>query len=114
MANGKEHIDLCDDSNHAIASMISPDLKMAEKITRAVNEYDELVAALQAIRARLEGEFDHPALMAYGPLTTVTGDIGTIANAALAKAEPHPLRGHQDGYDADCPMCRGISKAEGR
>lgn len=52
---------------------------------RAMNAL--LLAALQAIMARLEGEFDNPALMAIGPLTTTDADIGTIASAAIQVAK---------------------------
>lgn len=47
----------------------------------------DLLEALQAIRARLIGEFDHPALVKFGALTTTDGDIGSIVEAALAKVK---------------------------
>ncbi len=56
-------------------------------IVRACNNHYDLIAALEAIMARLKGEFDHPALMAIGPLSTTDADIGTIAEAALSKAK---------------------------
>lgn len=46
-----------------------------------------LLAALEAIEARTEGVFDHPALVAYGPLGTVGGDCLNIARAAIALAK---------------------------
>lgn len=42
------------------------------------------VKALEAIAARISGEFDHPALMAIGPLLPDTlEDVARIAAAAL-------------------------------
>lgn len=39
--------------------------------------------ALEAIRARLNGEFDHPGLIAFGPLSDTLTDIALIAFAGL-------------------------------
>ena len=47
------------------------------------DEVLRLRTALEAIMARLEGNFDHPALVALGPLSTTTADIGTLASEAL-------------------------------
>lgn len=41
---------------------------VAEFIARACETHQLLVDALEAIRARIEGEWDNPALMAFGPL----------------------------------------------
>ena len=47
----------------------------------------DLLAALRAIEARAEGEWDHPALVAFGPLTPDTSaDILALARAALRQA----------------------------
>lgn len=57
----------------------------AALIVRAVNAHDALVAALEAIQARLVGEWDHPALVAYGPCREVAEiDTLEITRAALA------------------------------
>ena len=52
---------------------------------RQVNE--AMLEALRAIQARIVGEFDNPALVAFGPLTSPDLDIYAIAGAALAAAE---------------------------
>ena len=47
----------------------------------------DLIAALQAIQARIKGEWDNPALVAFGELSTYTDhDVLRIAGEALAKA----------------------------
>ena len=43
----------------------------------------ELLNALLAVKARVYGEFDHPALMAHGPLGDRVDDIALIVEAAL-------------------------------
>ena len=58
-------------------------LKAECKALRAERLY--LRAAIQAIACRLAGEFDHPALMAYGPLRGSDHDIAAIARIALEK-----------------------------
>lgn len=46
---------------------------------------DVLQQALQAIRARINGEFDHPALVAIGPLHPSTNtDVLRIIDQALS------------------------------
>jgi hypothetical protein len=48
----------------------------------------DLADALRAIRARINGEWDDPALMKFGPLNTDRiSDILTIVADSLAKAE---------------------------
>jgi len=47
----------------------------------------ELVTALEAICARIHGDFDHPALAAFGPLLNTEADIMSIASTALARAK---------------------------
>jgi len=46
----------------------------------------DLLDALEAIQARINGEFDHPALVAYGPLHE-TQDIIRICAKVLAKVK---------------------------
>jgi len=46
----------------------------------------ELTDALEAIRARIDGEWDNPALKKYGPMrASGYEDVRYIANAALRK-----------------------------
>jgi len=52
------------------------------------------IEALQAIWARIQGEFDHPALVKFGPLGMLDGDIGTISSEALAKLERSAPEAH--------------------
>lgn len=47
----------------------------------------ELLDALKAILARLNGEWDNPALTKIGPLSTEGADIEFIARAAIVKAK---------------------------
>ena len=39
--------------------------------------------AFQAIIARIQGDFDNPALVKFGPLTDVFNDVIFIAKSAL-------------------------------
>jgi hypothetical protein len=63
----------------------------AAYIVTAANAYPRLMAENEALRealkaslARIEGDFDNPSLMAFGPLTTSTiDDVRCIANIAL-------------------------------
>ena len=67
-----------------------PNLLVAQRarddFERVSEQRDELLTALEAIRARINGVFDHPALVAFGPLDTCEGDCAEIARAAIAKA----------------------------
>lgn len=47
----------------------------------------ELLAALKAVKARINGVWDEPALVAYGPLGNTTDDVLAIVTAAITKAE---------------------------
>lgn len=62
-------------------------MEMQEAIVRAVNAHEELLNALKAIEARINGVFDDQHLLAYGALGTTTDDILNIAEQAIAKAE---------------------------
>lgn len=68
---------------------------------RAVNAHDALVRALEAIQARIDGNFDHPSLVEKGPLQpSVAIDVRRYAEEALRLAEgkaaattpPDPLK----------------------
>lgn len=39
---------------------------------RLIEEWESATSAIEAIKARIQGEWDNPALMAYGPLSTST------------------------------------------
>src|SRR4029077_4657720 len=46
-----------------------------------------MLRALEAVKARINGEFDHPSLKKFGPLSpNTTTDCLYIVEAALAKA----------------------------
>lgn len=55
---------------------------------RLIAAAPDMLSALRAIEARAEGEWDHPALVAFGPLTPDTSaDILAIARMALRSVE---------------------------
>jgi len=57
-------------------------------IVRAVNNHEALVEALEAIEARINGDYDCPALIKYGSLNVVGyEDVLTMAQKALAAAK---------------------------
>lgn len=60
--------------------------KKERRIKRTETELD-LLGALIAIRARIQGEWDNPYLMAFGPLSAdVRTDCNEIATKAIAQA----------------------------
>ncbi|HET7150857.1 MAG TPA: hypothetical protein VFI60_05565 [Candidatus Acidoferrum sp.] len=58
-----------------------------EANARLIAAAPDLLEALTAIRARISGEWDNPALLKFGPLSDMTSDIQIIARTAIAKAE---------------------------
>ena len=55
---------------------------------RLIAAAPDMLAALEAIEARISGIWDNPALVAFGPLSTNTdADCLAIARAAIAKAK---------------------------
>jgi hypothetical protein len=54
---------------------------------RLIAAAPELISALKAIQARINGVFDDPDLIQCGPLQGPATDIDRIARAAIAKAE---------------------------
>jgi hypothetical protein len=63
-------------------------LAVAAFMVKACNSHASLVAALEAIQARVNGEFDHPALVPFGPLQAdASSDCYAIAQAALSAQE---------------------------
>jgi hypothetical protein len=75
------------------------DIKHTPPVRAALRLVPDLVEALEAIQARRDGEWDHPALLRFGALSTSTeADINRILTAALKKAYklcPKP-RGKED------------------
>lgn len=54
---------------------------------RLIAAAPDLLAALEAIEARISGTYDNPALMDFGPLSIdAEADCSAIARAAIAKA----------------------------
>ena len=53
-------------------------------------ERELLIEALRAISARVDGRFDDPALVKFGPLAGTEDDVALIANTILAKVEKRP------------------------
>lgn len=70
-------------AHHTIATVYhGPD-------ARLIASAPEMRLALEAIVARINGEYDHPALKRYGPLKELMlNDIYDIASAALATVQP--------------------------
>jgi hypothetical protein len=61
---------------------------------RLIAAAPELLAALQAIKARINGAWDDPALMAFGSLSANgDADILEIATAAIAAATGEEVQG---------------------
>ena len=58
-----------------------------EANARLISAAPGLLEALEAICARIHGDFDHPALAAFGPLLNTEADIMSIASTALARAK---------------------------
>lgn len=57
--------------------------------------------ALLAILARIRGQFDHPALVAFGPLADTLGDIESIAEQGItfaATATSAPEKTARESY----------------
>lgn len=62
-------------------------VSLTESERRLIAAAPELLAALKAISARIDGRFDDADLMAVGPLTpNVEADCQYIARAAIARA----------------------------
>ena len=60
----------------------------ASMIQQKLDTYPALLETLKAIGARIEGNYDHPALVAKGELGTyMLDDIHKWARSAIAEAE---------------------------
>lgn len=71
-----------------VATCEPDDMADAARIVHCVNNNDALLAALEAIEARISGEWDNPALVSFGELSTNTDDdVLRIARAAIAAAK---------------------------
>jgi hypothetical protein len=58
-----------------------------EANARLIAAAPDLLAALEAVASRISGEWDNPALVAFGPLSVDTeADCSAIARSAIAKA----------------------------
>jgi hypothetical protein len=76
-----------DDYGRPIADVFGEDRETRKANAQAIAAVPELIAALQAIQARIAGEWDNPALVAYGPLSPNSiNDIKIMCANALAKA----------------------------
>ena len=75
-------------SNYWLASMNNWDGAVNNEVNaRLIASAPELLKALQAIQARIVGDFDNPALLDYGPLGVKSlADIRNISKTAIAKA----------------------------
>lgn len=61
--------------------------------------------ALEAIKARINGEYDNPSLVAFGPLSlSASLDCIDIAQAALNTPQDTEKRGRLTP-DLQCPSC---------
>ena len=81
---------------------------IAGEVAEIVRLHDinkDLLEALTAIRARISGEWDNPALLKFGPLSDMTTDIQIIAQAAIRKAKaegkPSQRKGRPYPYNED-------------
>ena len=66
----------------------NPDLKETRANAQAILAVPELIETLEAIIARIDGEWDNPALIKFGPLSISSGqnnDVKLIASNALDK-----------------------------
>jgi hypothetical protein len=76
------------DTGENYAGLVLSALSASARLTA---ENARLRSALSAIVARVNGEWDHPALVAYGPLQTDSAaDCYAIAEAALSAKEGQP------------------------
>jgi len=57
-----------------------------EANARLIAAAPDLLEALEAIRARIDGEWDNPALVKFGGLRDTKEDIHALATEAIAKA----------------------------
>lgn len=62
-----------------------------------------LAEALVAIRARIRGEFDHPALVKHGPLGELRDDVERIIDSALASPAAEPATDTDAGTETQQP-----------
>ena len=75
------------DSKIGLALVFGDTEEEATANARLIAAAPELLDALQAIAARINGVWDDPALMAFGPLSLDSDeDILKLANTAIAKA----------------------------
>lgn len=59
----------------------------AEANAHLIAAAPDMLRALEAIRARIDGDWDHPSLVAMGPLNTdIILDCARYADAAITRA----------------------------
>lgn len=68
------------------------DIKHTPPVRAALRLVPDLVEALEAMQARIDGRFDDPALQRLGPLGTTKQDIARILQAARKKTREYELR----------------------
>lgn len=87
---------ICDRLGAVAAASIDADARLIAAAPETAAERDRLREALEAIRSRIQGEWDNPSLAKFGPLATpMVDDLLAMANAALANTTPpapDPLR----------------------
>ena len=83
-SNGKR---ICQVKAFQGASFNDPTIEEAKINAKLIAAAPELLEALEAINARINGDFDNPALIKFGTLSTNTNqDIYLITNNAIKKA----------------------------
>jgi hypothetical protein len=78
--------------DETLVAFLPPDLP--QHVALLLAGAPQLLMALEAIKARIDGEYDHPALVAFGALRVNTEeDILEIATQAIASVPKGPLAG---------------------
>lgn len=78
-------INSCGQYRERLATFTTP--KAAADLGPVFAVAPELLAALEAIVARVDGVYDHPGVKALGPLMAPSTDVHAIATKAIRKAE---------------------------
>lgn len=83
----KSHFTICDRDGTHFAYVVGEFGENGEANARLIAACPTMYDKLEAIRARIQGEFDHPALMELGPLGDLSEDILLLAESAIARAK---------------------------
>ncbi len=82
---------LIESARNTVAALSKSHLEInpeeSEANARLISAAPDLLAALRAIVARINGVWDDPDLMVFGPLTTESADLEAIASQAIAKTK---------------------------